>query len=343
MVSETLISTLEAEFALCRVQESEICVVLSDEGTRPCLISASVEALRRLKANVFRLELVGVGGEQHGAQVGEGRLLKLPPALSALQHASFIVDLTTALGGLIHDPAREPILEKGARILHIAENPEILSRLLPDPELKARVEAAVAQLRQASIMRVTSEAGTDLTVHLSGAVVNGLCGYVDTPGRLDVFPAGFVAAYPAAHSVNGTLVLSPGDIDLTFMRFVDGPVELIIQDDYITEIRGDSVHARLLREYMARWGERDAYATSHVGWGLNSKARWENFAFFPFGETEGMEARSFAGNFLFSSGANRFAGRYSHCHFDLPMRGCSVYLDDTPVVLNGALASERPS
>jgi 2,5-dihydroxypyridine 5,6-dioxygenase len=338
-MSEALIATLEAEFALCRVQEDEVCVVLSDEGTRPDLISASIEALHRRRARVFRIDLPGTGGGQKGAHVGEGQLLKLPPALSALQQASFVVDLTTALGGLLHDPARGPILEKGARILHIAENPEILSRLLPDPQLRARVEEAVARLRQASVMRVTSEAGTDLTIELKGAVVNGLYGYTDTPGRMDVFPAGFVAAYPAAHSVNGTLVLNTGDIDLTFMRFVDGPVELIIQDDYITEIRGTSVHAALLREYMARWGEKDAYATSHVGWGLNTKARWENFAFFPPGETEGMEARAFAGNFLFSSGANRFAGRFSRCHFDLPMRNCSVYLDGTPIIVNGALVS----
>ncbi len=186
-------------------------------------------------------------------------------------------------------------------------------------------------------MRVTSEAGTALTVRLEGAVVNGLWGYTDTPGRLDVFPAGFVAAYPAASTVNGKVVLNTGDIDLNFKRFIDGPVELTIEDDFITRIEGDSIHAHLMREYMARWGERDAYATSHVGWGLNTKARWENFALLPAHETEGMEARAFAGNFLFSSGANRFVGRHSQCHFDIALRNCSVYLNDVPVVVNGNL------
>lgn len=341
-MSERLIRTLVAEFQLCGVRKSEVCAVLSDAGTRDDLRTASMEALLRLDAHAFQVVLPEVVGEPTGSgrqseQVGQGQLHRIAPALTALQQSGFIIDLTTSFGGLIHDPARDALLEKGARILHIAEHPDILCRMLPDEDLRQRVEEAVGKLRAASIMRVTSEAGTDLTINLRGAVVNGLYGFTDEPGRLDVFPAGFVAAYPARDSVNGKLVLNTADIDLNFMRLIDGPVELTIENDYITRIEGDSTHAHLMRDYMASWGEKDAYATSHVGWGLNKKARWTGFAFFSPHETEGMEARAFAGNFLFSSGANRFAGRYSHCHFDLPMRNCSVYLDDVPVVVDGNL------
>jgi 2,5-dihydroxypyridine 5,6-dioxygenase len=340
-MSEALVDVLQEEFALCRVRESETCAVLSDRGTRPELLAATLGALQRLKANVFKIELVGAeDSDRH--RVGQGQLFRFKPVLAALQQSTFIVDLTTAFGGLIHDPARDTLLAAGARILHIAEHPDVLCRLLPDPQLRARVERALAKLREASIMRVTSEAGTDLTVRLDGALANGLWGYTDTPGRLDVFPAGFVAAYPAVGTVNGKVVLNTGDIDLNLKRFVDGPVELTIEDDFITRIEGTSIHAHLMREYMARWGEKNAYATSHVGWGLNTKARWENFALLPPHEVEGMEARAFAGNFLFSSGANRVAGRYSQCHFDLPMRRCNVYLDDQPVVIDGNLVDTTP-
>ena len=37
--------------------------------------------------------------------------------------------------------------------------------------------------------------------------------------------------------------------------------------------------------------------------------------------------RAVASNFLFSTGANENAGRYTAGHFDLPMRGCTVALD----------------
>ena len=48
----------------------------------------------------------------------------------------------------------------------------------------------------------------------------------------------------------------------------------------------------------------------------------------------------FAGNFLFSTGANKFANRFTLGHFDLPMRNCTVLLDGKAVVDKGRLAAE---
>ena len=44
-----------------------------------------------------------------------------------------------------------------------------------------------------------------------------------------------------------------------------------------------------------------------------------------------------AGNFLFSTGANEFAGRYTAGHFDLPMMGTTIELDGLAVVREGVL------
>ncbi|MGL4574040.1 MAG: peptidase M29, partial [Burkholderiaceae bacterium] len=46
--------------------------------------------------------------------------------------------------------------------------------------------------------------------------------------------------------------------------------------------------------------------------------------------------RAIAGNFLYSTGANEVAGRFTEGHFDLPMRRCTIMLDDTVVVKEGA-------
>jgi len=54
----------------------------------------------------------------------------------------------------------------------------------------------------------------------------------------------------------------------------------------------------------------------------------------------GTELRAFAGNFLYSTGANEVAGRHTLGHFDLPMKSCSVSLDDVPVVDAGELLGE---
>ena len=44
----------------------------------------------------------------------------------------------------------------------------------------------------------------------------------------------------------------------------------------------------------------------------------------------GTELRAFAGNFLYSTGANEVAGRHTPGHFDVPLRGCTVALDGVP-------------
>ena len=41
----------------------------------------------------------------------------------------------------------------------------------------------------------------------------------------------------------------------------------------------------------------------------------------------GTEQRAFAGNFLYSTGANEVAGRHTLGHFDLPLRHCTIALD----------------
>jgi 2,5-dihydroxypyridine 5,6-dioxygenase len=51
------------------------------------------------------------------------------------------------------------------------------------------------------------------------------------------------------------------------------------------------------------------------------------------GGTYGMEARAFYGNFLFSTGPT--PGKPSPCHLDIPMRKCSFFVDNEPMVLTG--------
>ena len=50
-----------------------------------------------------------------------------------------------------------------------------------------------------------------------------------------------------------------------------------------------------------------------------------------------MHGRSFYGNVLFSTGPNQRVRRRNdtQCHVDIPMRNCSLYLDDEPIVVDG--------
>jgi 2,5-dihydroxypyridine 5,6-dioxygenase len=195
-------------------------------------------------------------------------------------------------------------------------------------------------MQAASAMRVTSRSGTDLTVQLGGAICAGSVGYTREPGDIAHWPGGLVLAFPASGTVSGTLVLAPGDVNLTFKQYVQSQVRLVIEHDRITAIDGDGPDAELFAGYLAAFGEADAYATSHVGWGMNAAARWESLALFDKGQTNGTELRAIAGSFLYSTGANEVAGRFCRGHFDLPMRHCTVTLDGELVVDHGALVAE---
>lgn len=111
------------------------------------------------------------------------------------------------------------------------------------------------------------------------------------------------------------------------------------ENDYVTHIEGAGVDAELLRSYIAAWGDREAYAVSHVGYGLNAAARWDSMALYDRRDFNGTELRAFAGNFLYSTGANEVAGRYTAGHFDLPLRHCTVLLDGTAVVDAGKVVA----
>ena len=48
----------------------------------------------------------------------------------------------------------------------------------------------------------------------------------------------------------------------------------------------------------------------------------------------------FAGNFMYSTGPNHVAGRETRGHIDIPMRNCTVSLDNQVVVDSGKLVGD---
>ena len=257
-------------------------------------------------------------------------------AVRALSSVDVVVDLTVE--GLMHAPETPEILKGGARVINISnEHPEALARLLPHDAMKPAVKDAVAKCRSAQTMTVRSANGTDLSVSMDKAATVGIWGWTDRPGTLAHWPGGLIVSFPKAGSVNGKLVYSPGDINLTFKRYFGSEVVLTLEDDYVTKVDGRGVDAALMRDYLESFGEKEAYATSHVGWGMNQDARYEALTMYDKKDTNGTELRALAGNFLYSTGANEFAGRFTRGHFDLPMMGCDIALDGTLVVAGGKL------
>ena len=336
------IRAFEAVFGLCAVAPGDPVAILSETQSRAINVQLAELALCAMGAKPFHLVLptppqsAPVPVRSTGAT---DVVQRLEPVIEALGASALFVDCTVE--GMLHAPELPQILQKGTRGLMISnEHPEALERLAPDPSLEGRVKIGIKMLRAASEMRVTSDGGTDLTIGLDGAAAGGGWGFTKRPGTMTHWPGGLCLCFPAAGSVNGTLVLDRGDVNLTLKRYMEAPVTLTVADDYVTDIAGDNLDADLFRAYIAAWGDREAYAVSHVGWGMNPAARWESMALYDKVDFNGTELRAFAGNFLYSTGANEVAGRHTLGHFDLPLRHCTVSLDGRTVVDRGVLQGD---
>lgn len=353
MLQETIepawVDAFEAMLARCALRPGDTVAVLSESQSRPVLAQLARLAAARLGGKAFEIRLWTPFDRAAPAVRSTGAstaLQQIAPVVSALGSSTLVVDCTVE--GLMHAAELPAILRAGARVLYVSnEHPEALARLVPDDALEPLVKDHVKRLRSAGTMRVTSAAGTDLSIAMAGATCGGNWGYTSKPGTMSHWPGGLALAFPAAGTVNGILVLAEGDVNLTFKRYIERPVTLRIDSDYVTSIEGAGVDAELMRSYMAAWADqeaepgndagRNAYAVSHVGYGLNAAARWDSMAMYDKRDFNGTELRAFAGNFLYSTGANEVARRHTRGHFDLPLRNCTVELDGVAVVDAGRI------
>jgi 2,5-dihydroxypyridine 5,6-dioxygenase len=288
-------------------------------------------------AIVNRLDVQPINGEKSLSRdslgyVGTTPLSGNPAAVAALKASDLVLDLMT----LLFSPEQHDILKAGTKILLAVEPPEILARLVPTVDDRARVSEAATLIERAREMHVVSSAGTDMRCRLGQYPAIKEYGFVDEPGRWDHWPSGFILTWPDEGSAQGRIVLDRGDILLPMKSYLAEPVVLTVTDGFVTRIDG-GLDADLLRDYMTSFDDPEAYAVSHLGWGLQKRARWSTLGLYDREATIGMDARAFEGNFLFSLGPNNEAGgsRLTACHIDIPMRHCSVSLDGTEVVRAG--------
>lgn len=331
----TFIDLCERELELCALRPGESLVVLSQGDERAEYVDAFMTAGQRLGATVMNLRLPysssATSGEVGVWTVGNTPLKGNRPAVEILKGADMVVETLF----LLFSAELTEIQQAGTRILTCIEPVDLLARLFPTDELRRRTDVAADLLREARTLRFTNAAGTDVTYRI-GYPVKTQYGFVDTPGAWDHWPSGgMVITGGADDGVDGRVVVAPGDILLPFKVYAQQPIDFTIEAGRITDIAGGGVEADLVRRYMADFDDPDAYGISHIGWGLDERAKWSALATDRRGH--GMELRAFYGNVLFSTGPNELFGGPNHtqCHLDIPMRNCSLFLDDRPIIVDG--------
>lgn len=322
---------------LSRLESGANVTILTGPHTSSQTLRAATAAVCALGAVPTRIDLLPLNAGKSLsrdplAYLGTTPLTGNAAAMAACLASDLVIDLML----LLFSPEQQQILESGTRILLAVEPPEVLMRLLPSADDRTRVSAAAAILADGRSMAVRSAAGTDVHFTLGQYPVIQEYGFVDAPGRWDHWPSGFLFTWPNEGESEGRIVLDRGDILLPQKRYLAEPVSLSVKNGYVTAIDG-GLEAELFREYMESFEDAEGYALSHIGWGLQSRAKWGALSLYDREQTIAMDARAFAGNFLFSLGPNTEVGgsRNTPCHIDIPLRRCTIAVDDRVVVRDG--------
>jgi 2,5-dihydroxypyridine 5,6-dioxygenase len=329
------------ELELSQARRGETVCVVSDLDTRREYIQAAFAAADDLGADIYEL---CVNSLPSWTKVGVPTIGQCKGTLEAVRAADLVV--------IFHVPLftkwLKQVLDGGTRVLMIIDAPDDLEQLMAPPGLKEACKHAEHLYRNSKTVHVTSEAGTDLTYTCGEYPVMTQWGYADERGHFDHWGGGHIHTFPNEGSAQGTVVMQPGDIViLPYCRYVADPVKLEIREGHIVGIEG-GMDAKLMRDWLedgrSSPRDRDPYAVSHLGWGMNPQALWYGIALHgELPERHRAAARAFPGNFLFSTGPNTQGGgkRNTRGHYDVPMRDCSVALDGKVVIDRGRIADDK--
>lgn len=331
----------QKQFEMSKVKAGETIALVSDLATRPEYIQAAFAAADMLGADIYELRVNSIPS---WTKVGVPTIGKCKGTLEAVKAADLLV--------IFHVPLftkwLKEVMDGGTRVLMIIDAPDDLEQLMSPPGLKEALKHAETRYRKTREVRVLSDAGTDLVYSCGEYPVMTQWGYADEPGHFDHWGGGHIHTFPNEKSAHGTVVIQPGDIIiLPYCRYVQDPIRLEIKDGFITKLEG-GLDAKLMRNWLEDGktdeNDRDPYALSHLGWGLNPQARWYSLAMNgDEPERHRAGARVFAGNFLFSTGPNSQGGgkRTTRGHYDVPMRDCTVMLDNEVIIDKGKVVDPK--
>ena len=332
-----LLEAWQKVLKLSNLEKGQTVTILTSVATHPQNLAMAQIAAQSMGAIVNRLDLPPVNAEKSLsrdplAYLGTTPLTGNEAAIAMLKASDLVLDLMT----LLFSPEQIDILKSGTKILLAVEPPEVLVRTVPTLADRERVKRHSARLGNAKEMSVVSEAGTDIRFPLGEFPVISEYAFVDEPGRWDHWPSGFCFTFPNEGGSNGTIVIDKGDILLPQKCYTTDKIVLTVENGFATKIDG-GVDAEMLNAYMESFNDPEGYAISHIGYGLQPRCNWTTMGLYDKEQSIAMDARAYEGNFLFSLGPNNEAGgnRTTACHIDIPLRNCTVRLDDKVAVRNG--------
>lgn len=315
MVVWKALDALSHQLELCNIDADTRVVALLDStvsADRTALIRA---AISRTGADAVELRMLG------DEPVGPDSLLA--SAMDAADVVLAAVPLPVAV-------------QRDVQVLQLLDVDPHAYR--PHANLRRRVWALNQHLDDADDLVITDAHGTNLTVRLSQSEVRFDHGLLSEDRSTATFPSGWAEIVPAQHSVDGAIVLMPGDAILTGHRSISSPVRLEIARDMITAIDGDSPDGDVVRALLEYPGVASAYGAAAVTVGMNPHVQPP--APFDARLLDPDLARLLAGSITVSFGNNLVADRPCTQTITVAMPARSLMLDRLPVVVVGELQGD---
>jgi 2,5-dihydroxypyridine 5,6-dioxygenase len=361
MSSRAFSSVIEQMLKLQKAEEGDKVIVLTSHVYDKYTLDAYMTALCNLNAQFMHIiappvakSAPTIAGPSKGAAMLSAPSSRL--LVDTLKSADLILHVYTQLGGrwgkmvsqwgiphisIYSDECVETLMS-GKRWLDIMVDEVNFRRLFPTPDLIRRTKAGAEIMQRAVTLRITSKAGTNLTLDKKGRKGHAQFGVADEQGRWDNYGFGLVACAPVEDTANGTLVLDTGDYILSMDRDVTEPVKCQIKDGKITEIEGGFT-ALLLRKWFESWKDPEAYGISHIGWGTNvESAVWTDSQFFCVSDAEsypGVMQIAFGSNYFDTPALLSGLGgkRRTAAHMDIDLLNHNFYLDGELICEEGKI------
>lgn len=319
-----LVDLFKTVLGHCRLGASETMMVYTDNHSHPHYAAAFMAAGQSLQATTFQVNVPA-----NTPAVETGIIAK------CWNEADLVVDLASITTS-IYRPLRTNALKAGTRILRVTDPEDVLFRMPPDPIVRDRAKAAEGLLTGARRLRVTSPAGTDIEVDISGRQPFGLWGVADRPGTWDHWPMGLVVIGGNRRGTNGRLVVDVGDLLLAIPRYVNDPITIQVADGVMTSIEGGA-DARVLQKWFEGWRDPRASWISHIGWGLDHRTVWTRMQRKDEGGT--ADAESFYGVMQIAFGRDTsFLGGTNDvpAHMDYDCLNTTVSVDGLEILKGGS-------
>jgi leucyl aminopeptidase (aminopeptidase T) len=296
------------------LKKGESVLVITDEPERK-VGYALWGAARELTSEAMLLEILprSSNGEE-------------PPEMVAKFMKDFDVLMIPTSKSMSHTKARRDACEAGVRC---ATLPGILEDTMERTLNADYNEIAKRSLKLAEIVngsrtaKVTTPAGTDITMSIEGRECHADTGLVHQPGDFSNLPAGEAYIAPLEGTANGVIV-----VDGSMVGKVKKPIKIVVKDGFATQITGGSSAEELVK-ILEPFGQ-PGRNVAELGIGTNHKAKIVGSV---------LEDEKVMGTVHMALGDNQsMGGKVSvPSHLDGILLKPSLWIDDNKIMEDGQL------